>query len=127
MNNEKEKFNILQINAIYTASVPVLKIKFSLENIIPNEIKNKIKENYVFNFEEDILQLNFDFTFQEVDNIDIDIKIPSLQIISFVKSSINIYKEIKPIILILKRFMKINKLNSSFHGGLSSYSLFLIQ
>ena len=126
LNNEKEKFNILQINAIYTASVPVLKIKFSLENIIPNEIKNKIKENYVFNFEEDILQLNFDFTFQEVDNIDIDIKIPSLQIISFVKSSINIYKEIKPIILILKRFMKINKLNSSFHGGLSSYSLFLL-
>ena len=39
MNNKKEQFNILQINAIYKASVPVLKIKFDLESIIPNEIK----------------------------------------------------------------------------------------
>ena len=126
LNYEKLKYNILQINAIYTASVPVLKIKFNLENIIPNEIKDKIKKNYIFNFEEDILQLNFDFTFQEVENINDEIKIPSLEIIPFIKSSMNIYKEIKPIILILKRFMKINKLNSSFHGGLSSYSLFLL-
>ena len=125
-NIEKEKFNIMQINAIYTASVPVLKIKFNLENIIPKEIQIKIKENYQFNFEEDILQLNFDFTFQEVERIDKDLNIPSLNIISFIKTSIDEYKEIKPIILILKRFMKINKLNSSFHGGLSSYSLFLL-
>ena len=126
LNNKKEQFNILQINAIYKASVPVLKIKFDLESIIPNEIKNQIKEKYKFNFEEDILQLNFDFTFQEVEKIEDDIHIPSLEIISFIKNSINIYKEIKPIILILKRFLKINKLNSSFHGGLSSYSLFLL-
>jgi len=126
LNNKKEKFNIIQINAIYTASVPVLKIKFNLENIIPNEIIKKIKENYIFNFEEDILQLNFDFTFQEVEKIDEIIKIPSLEIISLIRRSLSVYKEIKPIILILKRFMKINKLNSSFHGGLSSYSLFLL-
>ena len=125
-NQEKEKFNILQINAIYTASVPVLKIKCNLEDIIPKEIQKKIKENYVFNFEEDILQLNFDFTFQEVKKIDDEIKIPSLEIIPYVKKLSEFYKEIKPIILILKRYMKINKLNSSFHGGLSSYSLFLL-
>ena len=126
LNLEKEKFNILQINAIYTASVPVLKIKFDLDKIIPTEIKNKIKENYLFNFEEEILQLNFDFTFQEVEGMDIPIKIPSLEIINFIKGCLYIHKEIKPIILILKRYMKINKLNSSFHGGLSSYSLFLL-
>ena len=126
LNNKKEKFYIIQINAIYTASVPVLKIKFNLENIIPKEIIKKIKENYIFNFDEDILELNFDFTFHEVEKIDDVIKIPSLEIISFIKKSLNFYKEIKPIILILKRFMKINKLNSSFHGGLSSYSLFLL-
>ena len=126
LNIEKDKFNIMQINAIYTASVPVLKIKFNLEKIIPNEIQNKIKENYLYNFDEDILQLNFDFTFQEVEKINDNLNIPSLGIISYIKTSIDIYKEIKPIILILKRYMKINKLNSSFHGGLSSYSLFLL-
>ena len=126
LNLEKEKLNIYQINPISTASVPVLKIKINLEKIIPNEIQKKIKENYIFNFEEDILLLNFDFTFQEVENMYIDIKIPSLEIIPVIKEILFIYKAIKPIILILKRFMKINILNSSFHGGLSSYSLFLL-
>ena len=123
---EKEKYNIIQINAISTASVPVIKIKCNLEDIIPYEIKNKIKENYLFNFEEDILQFNFDFTFQEVEKIDSDKKIPSLEIIPYIKNCLNVYKEIKPIMLILKRFIKINKLNLSFQGGLSSYSLFLL-
>ena len=126
LNMEKEKLNIYQINPISTASVPVLKIKINLEKIIPNEIKKKIKENYIFEFEEDILLLNFDFTFHEVENMYTDIKIPSIEIIPFIKDILYFYKAIKPIILILKRFMKINLLNSSFHGGLSSYSLFLL-
>ena len=126
INNDKKDLNVLQINAIYTASVPVLKIKFDLKNIIPNEIKTSIQNNYLFNFEEDILQLNFDFTFIEVNNINEDKYIPSLEIVSYIKKIMNNYKEIKPILLFLKRYMKINKLNSSFHGGLSSYSLFLL-
>jgi DNA polymerase sigma len=126
LNNNKEIFNILVINAIYTASVPVLKLKCSLENIIPNDIKKQIKNNYLFNFEEDIMQLNFDFTFLEVNNIKESIFIPSLEIISYIQNVINNYKEIKPILLFLKRYMKINNINSSFHGGLSSYSLFLL-
>ena len=126
INNDKKDLNILQINAIYTASVPVLKIKFDLKGIIPSEIKASIQNNYLFNFEEDILQLNFDFTFIEVSNINEDKYIPSLEIVSYIKKIMNNYIEIKPILLFLKRYMKINKLNSSFHGGLSSYSLFLL-
>ena len=122
----KDSLNILVINAIYTASVPVLKIKCSLENLIPNDIKNQIKKNYLFNYEEDILQLNFDFTFHEVNNIKDSIFIPSLEIVSYIQNILNNYKEIKPILLFLKRYMKINNINSSFHGGLSSYSLFLL-
>ena len=126
LNIDKDNFNILLINAIYTASVPVLKIKCNLEKIIPDEIKNELKNKYLFNFEEEILQLNFDFTFIEVNNIKDNKKIPSLEIISYIKNVLNDYKEIKPILLFLKRYMKINKLNSSFHGGLSSYSTFLL-
>ena len=127
LNLEKDKFNIIQINAIYTATVPVLKIKFDLDKIIPADIKKKIKDNYLFNFEEEILQWNFDFTFQEVESMDTPIKIPSLEIINFIKDCLYMYKEIKPIILILKRYMKINKLNSSFHGGLSfNFGIYLI-
>jgi DNA polymerase sigma len=72
------------------------------------------------------LKLNFDFTFLEVDDIDKDQIIPSQKIIKFIKDSIIIYPNIKPIILILKRYMQIQKLNSSYHGGISSFSLFLL-
>ena len=126
IDNNKEKYQIIVVNAIYTASVPVLKIKCSLESIIPDDIKNKLKEKYIFNFEEDILHLNFDFTFLEVNDIKEEKNIPSLEIVSYIQNILNNYKEIKPIILFLKRYMSINRLNSSFHGGLSSYSLFLL-
>ena len=72
------------------------------------------------------MRLNFDFTFLEVDDIDKDQIIPSQKIIKFIKDSIIIYPNIKPIILILKRYMQIQKLNSSYHGGISSFSLFLL-
>ena len=71
-------------------------------------------------------QLNFDFTFLEVNNLNENIFIPSLEIVSYIKKEIDNFKEIKPIVLFLKRYMKINRLNSSFHGGISSYSLFLL-
>jgi DNA polymerase sigma len=126
LNKKKEDYNILSLNAIYTASVPVLKIKCNLENIIPEQKIKEIKNNCGLNIEEEILQLNFDFTFTEVNNLNEPIMIPSLEIVSYIKKAMSNYKEIKPLILLLKRYMKINKLNSSYTGGLSSYSLFLL-
>ena len=118
--------NIEKINPIYTASIPVLKIECLLKDIIPEDIQKRLSENYLFNFENELLKLNFDFTFLEVDDIDKDQIIPSQKIIKFIKDSIIIYPNIKPIILILKRYMQIQKLNSSYHGGISSFSLFLL-
>ena len=120
------ELNIEKINPIYTASIPVLKIECLLKDIIPEDIQKRLSENYLFNFENELLKLNFDFTFLEVDDIDKDQIIPSQKIIKFIKDSIIIYPNIKPIILILKRYMQIQKLNSSYHGGISSFSLFLL-
>ena len=121
----KKKCDINQINAIYTASVPVLKIECDLANIIPDDIKASMKEKYKFNFDEEILKLNFDFTFLEDINNNTAI-IPSREIISFIQNALQNNLQIKPIILVLKRYMQINKLNSSFNGGISSMSLFLL-
>ena len=126
LNEKKEDFSILSINAIYTASVPVLKIKCNLEDMIPSQKINEIKNNYGLNIKEEILQLNFDFTFTEVNNLNEAITIPCLEIVSYIKKIMNNYKEIKPLILLLKRYMKINELNKIYTGGLSSYSLFLL-
>ena len=120
------KLKIDKINPIYTASIPVLKIECLLNDIIPIDIQNKLSEKYSFNFQNELLKLNFDFTFLEVDDINKDQTIPSQEIINYIKDTINIYPNIKPIILVLKRYMQIKKLNSSYHGGLSSFSLFLL-
>ena len=129
--NEDFKKNITElkidkINPIYTASIPVLKIECILNDIIPIDIQNKLCEKYLFDFENELLKLNFDFTFLEVDDIKKEQNIPSQEIIYYIKNSINIYPNIKPIILVLKRYMQKKKLNSSYHGGLSSFSLFLL-
>ena len=122
----KQKLNINQINPIYTASVPVIKLECNLTDIIPENIKKELNKSYPFNFNNDILKLNFDFTFIEVNNIKEKQSIPSQEIIKYIKDVIKTYPSIRPILLVLKRFMQIKKLNSSFHGGISSYSLFLL-
>ena len=122
----KEKLYISQINPIYTASVPVLKIECILKEIIPENIQKELSETYLFNFENEILKLNLDFTFHEVNDIKEVESIPSQDILSYIKDKINLYPNIRPNLLVLKRYMQIAKLNSSFHGGISSYSLFLL-
>ena len=125
-NKNKEKLNINQVNPIYTASVPVLKIECNLKDIIPKKMQNDLKINYLFNFENEILKLNFDFTFNECNNLKERLSIPTQEIIIKIKNVIKIYPNIRPILLVLKRYMQITRLNSSFNGGISSYSLFLL-
>ena len=124
-NKNVDILKINKINPIYTASIPVLKIECLLKDIIPSNIINQISKRYIFNLEE-ILKLNFDFTFLEVENIKKEIVIPSQKIIIFIKNIISKYPILKPIILVLKRYLQIRKLNSSFQGGISSFSLFLL-
>ena len=126
MNKNKDKLKINQVNPIYTASVPVLKIEFDLKDIIPEAVQNELNQNYLFNFDNEILKLNFDLTFNEVHNLKEKYQIPSQEIIKYIKDMLIKFPNIRPILLVLKRFLQIKKLNSSFHGGISSYSLFLL-
>ena len=47
-------------------------------------------------------------------------------IVNYIKNQIQLYPEIKPIMFVLKRYMQLQKLNSSYSGGISSFSLFLL-
>ena len=124
---QKYKLEIIKINPIYTASIPVLKVECNLKDIIPSDIQKKLlSKNYLFDFENELMKLNFDFTFFEVEDVNEEISIPSQEIIHFIKEKIKIYPIIKPTILVLKRYMQIQKLNSSYQGGISSFSLFLL-
>ena len=115
---------ITNIMPIYTASVPVIKIECDLSNdeYFSGQINTILKNCDLFY--NDITKLHFDITFFEVENV--KDKIPSEQMIDYIKESIILYPQIKDIIYIMKRFLFNRKLNKSYQGGISSYSLFLL-
>ena len=127
-NVNREKYNFISVTPIYTASVPVLKIQCDISRELSTEVKEQLHKNYKFNFEKDIGTIKFDLTFFEISNqVTQDTpSIPSQLVVEYIKNSLNCYPEIKPIIFVLKRYMQNLKLNSSFSGGISSFSLFLL-
>ena len=115
---------ITNIIPIYTASVPVIKLECDLSNdeFFGKDINNIIKScDLSYN---DISKLFFDITFFEVENE--HNKIPSELMIYYIKESLDLYPQIIDIIYIMKRFLFNRKLNKTYQGGISSYSLFLL-
>ena len=117
LNENENKFEL--INPILTASVPVIKLQIDIKNEINNL---KLKQMIYFEDENELQKINFDLTFtqdeQEYQH--------SHQIVSYINQSLISYPIIKSLLLLLKRYFKIMKMNKSFHGGLSSYSLYLL-
>ena len=117
LNENENKFDL--IKPILTASVPVIKLQININNEI-----NDIKLNSMPYFEDDteLQKINLDLTFtqneQEFQH--------SNQIVSYINQTLITFPIIKSLLLILKRYFKIMKMNKSFHGGLSSYSLYLL-
>jgi hypothetical protein len=113
------------INPISKASVPVIKILVDPSKIFENdseEMKNyeKIKnleifKNYKFDSEE-LLKVKVDLTFIEI-NQKVNNKTQSTKTsLDWAKKTLSTYLEIRPIIHVLKRYLQIKKLNSSFNG-----------
>ena len=46
--------------------------------------------------------------------------------VEFIKKTLEKKPQIKPVILVLKRYLKIQKINVVFRGGIGSYELFLM-
>ena len=114
--NILNKLEIEEINPIITASVPVIKLQYDISDKI--DFNNFKKSFYLF--EEDFMKLKFDLTFTTKNIFFYN------ETLDYVKNSLNKYKNLRPIFLFLKRYFKVIKLNKSYLGGLSSYSLFLM-
>ena len=117
LNKNEKKFSLIQ--PILTANVPVIKLQIDIKNEI-----NDIKLNKMPYFEDDneLSKVNFDLTFTQDEKEYQHCQ----QIVSYINKSLVVYPIIKSLMLILKRYFKIMKMNKSFHGGLSSYSLYLL-
>ena len=105
---------------ILTASVPVIKLQLDLKD----EIKGrdiKLKNTSYFE-EEELTKMKIDLTFTESEQ---DFQ-HSHDIVLYINKSIEEYPQIKPILLLLKRYFKEMNMNKNYTGGLCSYSLFLL-
>ncbi len=123
-DNYSELNYIKNIHPIYTASVPVIKLECDLssDSYLISETNNLMKKyNLSYN---NLTKLFFDITFFEVENE--EDKIPSELMIEYIKQSTKIYPQIFDIIYIMKKFLSHRKLNQSYQGGISSFSLFLL-
>ena len=84
-------------------------IKYKSQNLIESE-KNKEILNKIEN-----------------DKIKIDNNInKDISNVIYIKEQLEKYPEIKPILILLKRYFYVKNMNTSFEGGLSSYNLFLL-
>ena len=106
------------ITPILTASVPVIKLQIDIKN----EIKElKLKQTSYFE-EDDLNKVKIDITFTENEKDFIN----SQNTVNYIKTSVQDFPQIKPMLQILKRYFKIMGMNKSYTGGLCSYSLFLL-
>ena len=116
LNNHEKEFEC--IHPILSASVPVIKLQFN----ISNEIDHKIIQFLPYYGYKDISHIKIDLTFTFDEN---EFKRPD-QIVTYINKKNEEFPNIKPLLLVLKRYFRIMKMNKSFTGGLSSHSLFLL-
>ena len=101
---------IINITPILTASVPVIKLRIDIKN----EIKElKLKQTSYLD-EDDLNTIKIDITFTENEK---DFS-NSQNTVNYIKSSLEEYPQIKTMLQILKRYIKIMEMNKSYTGGL---------
>ena len=119
---EERKKNIIKfeykIEPYFNASIP--RITMTID--ISKEIKKTPLTNLGYLSYDDMNIIKIDFTFNESEQY----LIKNNKNVDYVKSQIKIYPQIRPVILVLKRYLKNMKMNEVYFGGISSYSLFLI-
>ena len=116
LNEHKNEFE--SINPRLSASVPVIVLQININQ----EIDNKTLKYSPYFENKDISHINIDLTFTSEEE---EFKRPG-QIVNYINTSLKKYEEIRPLLLVIKRYFRVMKMNKSFTGGLSSYSLFLL-
>ena len=115
----------LNINPIYTASIPIIKLDIDylkLNNYKINDLHKSLEENDYYKL---CLKNNFYNNFNII-KVDISMNSINYKQMNFIRKGINHFPQIKPLIKILKKLLIIKNMNNSYKGGMSSYCLFLI-
>ena len=115
----------ININPIYTASIPIIKLDIDylkLNNYKINDLYKSLEDN---NYYKLCLQNNFYSNFNII-KVDISMNSINYKQMNFIRKGISHFPQIKPLIKILKKLLIMKNMNNSYKGGMSSYCLFLI-
>ena len=116
--NEIQKEFTYKTENIFEASIPRIIVKIMINKEIEKNINNF--GNLLDNDDMNIIKI--DFTFSEKK----EYLISNMKSVEYIKNQLILFPQIKPVIQILKRFLKRQKMNEVYTGGISSYALFLL-
>ena len=123
--NDKNKDLYLNINPIYTASIPIIKLEMNYLNLNDDKINNLYESLITNNYYKSCI-INNDYQNFKIIKVDISLKSINYSQIDFINKAISNFPQIKPLIKILKKLLIYKNMNNSYKGGMSSYCLFLI-
>ena len=123
--NDKNKDLYLNINPIYTASIPVVKLEMNFLNLNDDKLNNLYESLITNNYYKICIINNYYKNFKLI-KVDISLKSINYNQIDFIRKAIRNYPQISPLIKILKKLLIYKNMNNSYKGGMSSYCLFLI-
>ena len=125
LTNNNSNNQYLNINYIYTASIPIIKLEVDYLKLDNDKLNNFYKSLVKNNYYKICINNNI---YKEFNIIKVDISLKSINHnqINFIKKGINAFPQIKPLIKIIKKLLIFKNMNNSYKGGMSSYCLFLI-
>ena len=122
-NNYNNQY--IDINPIYTASIPIIKLELDFLKLNNNKI-NELYESLINNdYYKICIKNNFYNNFNKI-KVDISINSINYKQMQFIKKGNNKFPQVKPLIKILKKLLILKNINNSYKGGMGSYCLFLI-
>ena len=122
-NNKNDQYT--KINGIFSASVPIIKLEIDYLKLENNEIQ-KLYQLLTNTKYYKIYSNSENNHYMNKVNIDISLNSINQKQIEFIKNSLIDYPMMRPLIKIIKKILQLKNMNNSYHGGMSSYCLFLL-
>ena len=117
-NEKSQKEFTYEAIKIFGASIPRIIIKIKISEDIEKYINNlgNLLDSDDFNF------IKIDFTLSDNEEYLND----NIKNVEYIKKELNDNTQLKPVIQILKRFLRRQKKNEVYKGGISSFALFIM-
>lgn len=118
-NEHKREDIFFELIPIFSTKIPRIIVKIDIRK----DLKNCPLNNYYqYLSDDDMNNIKIDFTFTKDEEYLMNLN----KNVQYVKNKLEIYPQLRPVLLILKRFFKNMGMNEVYKGGISSYSLFLL-